>query len=159
MVSRNQQSDVMGHVAGAVSDGATVLAGGNVGEGDVFEQGCYVFPTVVDDVTANMRIWRQEVFGPVIAVLAVSTLDEAIELANASDYGLSAALFTKSLAAADEFLRRIDVGQAAVNLPTSGWDVHQPFGGFKLSGSPFKEQGLEALNFYTRTKTCAVRAS
>jgi aldehyde dehydrogenase (NAD+) len=158
MVSRHQQSEVLGHVKTALAEGATVVAGGTAAEGDVLAQGCYVLPTVVDDVTADMSVWRQEVFGPVVAVLAVSSLDEAIELANASEYGLSAALFTKSLAASDEFLRRIDAGQAAVNLPTSGWDVHQPFGGFKLSGSPFKEQGLEALGFYTRTKTCAVRA-
>jgi aldehyde dehydrogenase (NAD+) len=159
MVSRSQQSGVLGHVAAAVSEGATVLSGGKEGAGDLLSQGCYVLPTVVDDVTADMAIWRQEIFGPVIAVLAVSGLDEAIELANASEYGLSAALFTSRLAATDEFLGRIEAGQAAVNLPTSGWDVHHPFGGFKLSGSPFKEQGLEALGFYTRTKTCAVRAS
>ncbi len=158
MVSRGQQSEVIGHVMTALSEGAAVLTGGTVGKGEILAQGCYVLPTVVDDVTADMSIWRNEVFGPVVAILAVSSLDEAIELANASDYGLSAALFTKSLAASDEFLRRIEAGQAAVNLPTSGWDVHQPFGGFKLSGSPFKEQGLEALGFYTRTKTCAVRA-
>jgi acyl-CoA reductase-like NAD-dependent aldehyde dehydrogenase len=158
MVSRSQQSEVIGHVSTALSEGATVLAGGNAGEGEILARGCYVLPTVVDDVTADMQIWRQEVFGPVVAVLSVSSLDEAIELANASEYGLSAALFTKSLASSDEFLRRIEAGQAAVNLPTSGWDVHQPFGGFKLSGSPFKEQGLDALGFYTRTKTCAVRA-
>jgi alpha-ketoglutaric semialdehyde dehydrogenase len=158
MVSRNQQDEVIGHLTTAVSEGAIVLAGGSAGEGDVLSQGCYVQPTVVDGVTADMRIWRDEVFGPVIAVMAVSSLDEAIKWANASDYGLSAALFTRSLAATEEFLRRIDVGQAAVNLPTSGWDVHQPFGGFKLSGSPFKEQGLDAIGFYTRTKTCAVRA-
>jgi alpha-ketoglutaric semialdehyde dehydrogenase len=158
MVSRSQQSEVIGHVSTAVSEGATVLVGGNAGQGEILSRGCYVVPTVLDDVTVDMQIWRQEVFGPVVAVLAVSSLDEAIKLANASEYGLSAALFTKSLASADEFLGRIEVGQAAVNLPTSGWDVHQPFGGFKLSGSPFKEQGLEALGFYTRTKTCAVRA-
>jgi aldehyde dehydrogenase (NAD+) len=159
MVSRSQQSDVMNHVATALKEGATVLVGGNTGDGDLLDQGCYVLPTVVDDVTVEHSIWRDEVFGPVIAVMAVSSLDEAIELANASKYGLSAALFTTSLAASDEFLRRIEAGQAAVNLPTSGWDVHQPFGGFKLSGSSFKEQGLEALGFYTRTKTCAVRSS
>ncbi|BEP13881.1 aldehyde dehydrogenase family protein [Acidothermaceae bacterium B102] len=159
MVSRSQQSEVMGHVSKAVSEGATVLIGGTTGEGDVLARGCYVLPTVVDDITPQQSIWSQEVFGPVVAVMAVASLDEAIALANGSDYGLSAALFTRSLAAADEFLRRIDAGQAAVNLPTSGWDVHQPFGGFKLSGSPFKEQGLEALAFYTRTKTCAVRSS
>ncbi len=60
--------------------------------------------------------------------------------------------------AAATIQRDIDAGQAAVNLPTSGWDVHHPFGGFKLSGSPFKEQGLHALAFYTRIKTCAVRS-
>jgi acyl-CoA reductase-like NAD-dependent aldehyde dehydrogenase len=158
MVSRTQQSAVIGHIMAALAEGATVVAGGTVGEGEVLAQGCYVLPTVLNDVTVDMRIWREEVFGPVVAVLAVSSLDEAIELANASEYGLSAALFTKSLSATDGFLRRIEAGQAAVNLPTSGWDVHQPFGGFKLSGSPFKEQGLEALAFYTRTKTCAVRA-
>jgi acyl-CoA reductase-like NAD-dependent aldehyde dehydrogenase len=158
LVSRNQQSDVLGHIAAAQSEGATVVAGGTVGEGEVLERGCFVLPTVVDDVTAEMAVWRKEVFGPVVAVLAVSSLEEAIELANASDYGLSTALFTKSLAATDLFLRDVEAGQAAVNLPTSGWDVHHPFGGFKLSGSPFKEQGLEALGFYTRTKTCAVRS-
>jgi alpha-ketoglutaric semialdehyde dehydrogenase len=159
LVSRSQQRDVVGHIAAAQAEGATVVAGGKVGEGEVLERGCYVLPTVVDDVTADMGIWLKEVFGPVLAVLAVSSLEEAIELANASEYGLSAALFTKSLAASDLFLRQIEAGQAAVNLPTSGWDVHHPFGGFKLSGSPFKEQGLEALGFYTRTKTCAVRSA
>ena len=158
MVSRTQQAEVMGHVSSALGEGATILVGGSVGEGAVYERGCYVLPTVVDNVTTDMRIWREEVFGPVVAVVAVNSLDEAITLANASAYGLSAALFTRNLASADEFLRRIETGQAAVNLPTSGWDVHQPFGGYKLSGSPFKEQGLEAVGFYTRTKTCAVRS-
>jgi aldehyde dehydrogenase (NAD+) len=158
MVSRNQQSGVIEHIATARNEGAVVLVGGDEGVGDILELGCYVLPTVVDNVSPTMKIWREEVFGPVIAVLAVNTLDEAIELANDSDYGLSAALFTRSLASSEQFLQIIDAGQAAVNLPTSGWDVHQPFGGFKLSGSPFKEQGLAALGFYTRTKTCAVRA-
>ena len=158
MVSRSQQSDVIDHISTARGEGASVLVGGEAGAGDVLSLGCYVLPTVVVDVSPDMKIWREEVFGPVVAVLAVASLDEALELANDSDYGLSAALFTTSLASSEEFLRRIEAGQAAVNLPTSGWDVHQPFGGFKLSGSPFKEQGLEALGFYTRTKTCAVRA-
>jgi aldehyde dehydrogenase (NAD+) len=159
MVSRGQQSDVIDHITNAVGEGGVVLTGGTVGHGDLFERGCFVQPTVIDNVAANMRIWREEVFGPVIAVLAVNSLEEAIELANASEFGLSAALFTKNLASTDQFLRRIETGQAAVNLPTSGWDVHQPFGGYKLSGSPFKEQGLVALHFYTRTKTCAVRSA
>ncbi|WP_235490179.1 aldehyde dehydrogenase family protein [Frankia sp. AvcI1] len=66
-------------------------------------------------------------------------------------------MFTRDLGAAHLFLDRADAGQVAVNLPTSGWDVHHPFGGFRESGSPFKEQGLEALHFYRRAKTTAIR--
>jgi aldehyde dehydrogenase (NAD+) len=70
-------------------------------------------------------------------------------------YGLAAGVYTSSLDAADRFAREVNVGQVAINLPTSGWDVHMPFGGFKASGSGHKEQGAEALDFYTRVKTVA----
>jgi aldehyde dehydrogenase (NAD+) len=75
---------------------------------------------------------------------------------NASHYGLAAAVYTSDLDSAHAFAARVDVGQVAVNLPTSGWDVHMPFGGFKTSGSGHKEQGLEGLDFYRKTKTVAV---
>jgi aldehyde dehydrogenase (NAD+) len=104
-----------------------------------------------------MPIWREEVFGPVLSVTQVEGFDEACEAVNDSAYGLSAALFTTDLAAANIFLDRAETGQVAVNLPTSGWDVHHPFGGFRESGSPFKEQGVEALHFYSRAKTYAVK--
>lgn len=158
LVNPGHRDDVVAHVDRAHTQGATVRTGGHAPDGPL-ASGCFVLPTVLDDVTVDMSIWTDEVFGPVIAVVGIDTLPEAIDLANASDYGLSAALFTRSIESSDVFLRDIDCGQAAVNLPTSGWDVHHPFGGFKLSGSPFKEQGLEALNFYTRTKTCAVRSA
>lgn len=157
LVNPGHRDDVIAHIDRASHAGASIVAGGpqgSVGTGG----GCFVAPTVLDDVTTDMGIWREEVFGPVLAVVPVSGLEEAIALANDSDYGLSAALFTRGLAAAETFLRDIETGQAAVNLPTSGWDIHHPFGGYKLSGSPFKEQGLTALAFYTRVKTCAVRA-
>lgn len=158
LINRSHQRDVLTHIDRARSEGAVVKVCGTPRHGEAVANGCYVLPTVIDEVTAEMRIWQDEVFGPVVAVMPVDSLDEAIKLANASEYGLSASLFTSNLASADAFLRDIDCGQAAVNLPTSGWDVHHPFGGFKMSGSPFKEQGLDALRFYTRTKTCAVRA-
>jgi len=97
------------------------------------------------------------VFGPVLAVRRVADFDEAVAAVNDSDYGLSAALFTGNLRHAHRFIDAADTGQVAINLPTSGWDVHQPFGGFKESGSPFKEQGLEGLRFYTRVKMAAIR--
>ena len=91
------------------------------------------------------------------SVYEVPSYTEAIEAVNESCYGLSAALFTSSLRSAHHFLNAAEVGQVAINLPTSGWDVHQPFGGFKQSGSSFKEQGVEATRFYTRTKMAAIR--
>lgn len=78
---------------------------------------------------------------------------------NVSSYGLSAAIFTESLGDATVFTDRVDAGQISVNLPTTGWDIHHPFGGFKGSGSGYKEQGTEVLNFYTRVKTVAIRAT
>jgi acyl-CoA reductase-like NAD-dependent aldehyde dehydrogenase len=90
-------------------------------------------------VTPEQSVWRDEVFGPVLAITT------------------AAAVFTTSLTSANTFIELAEAGQVAVNLPTAGWDVHHPFGGFRDSGSPFKEQGSPGLRFYTRIKTAAVR--
>ena len=113
-------------------------------------------PTPVS-VKPGRSLRCDEVFGPVVAVCPAAGYDEALGLANDSDYGLSAAVFTTSLGRAYEFIDRAGAGQVPVNLPTPGWDVHQTFGGFRNSGSPFKEQGATGLRFYTRLKTAAVR--
>jgi alpha-ketoglutaric semialdehyde dehydrogenase len=157
VVNVAQRDSVLAHVATALDQGATALVGGGVPQDIQHVHGCFVEPTILTGVTRAMSIWREEVFGPVLVTVEVGGLDAAIEAVNDSDYGLSAAVFTRDLAAAEKFLDRADTGQVAVNLPTSGWDVHHPFGGFRASGSPFKEQGPEALHFYTRVKTCAVR--
>lgn len=102
---------------------------------------------------------RDEVFGPVLAVTTATDFDEAVTLANDTTFGLSAAVFTTSLAKANQFIDRAETGQVSVNLPTAGWDVHHPFGGFRESGSAFKEQGAPGLRFYSRIKTAAVRFS
>jgi aldehyde dehydrogenase (NAD+) len=157
LASAGHRDDVLEHIRVAREDGAVVRAGGGAPSGEVYTYGCYVEPTVLTNVHRQMRIWSDEVFGPVIAVHVVDGFAEALDAVNDSDYGLSAAVFTRSLEAAHRFIDGADVGQVAVNLPTSGWDVHQPFGGFGDSGSAFKEQGLEALRFYTRVKTSAMR--
>ncbi|PVG81168.1 aldehyde dehydrogenase [Nocardioides gansuensis] len=156
VVSPAQRDSVTAFVERAVADGAVATTGTLPSE--AIEHGCFVAPTVLTDVTVSMEIWTEEVFGPVVALVAFDTLDEAIELLNDSRYGLAAALYTSDLEAAHTFAARADVGQVAVNLPTSGWDVHMPFGGFKSSGSGHKEQGPEGLEFYRRTKTVALRA-
>lgn len=156
LISRRHQGEVLTHVERALASGATLRCGGAAGDGDL-AQGCYVQPTLLVGVGADMPIWRDEVFGPVLVVRQVDSFDEAVAAVNDSEYGLSAAVFTNSLRHAQRFMDAADTGQVSVNLPTSGWDVHQPFGGFRLSGSAFKEQGLEGLRFYTRVKTVAVR--
>jgi alpha-ketoglutaric semialdehyde dehydrogenase len=113
-------------------------------------------PTPVS-VKPGQSLRCDEVFGPVVAVCPAAGYDEAVGLANDCDYGLSAAVFTTSLGRACEFIDRAGAGQVSVNLPTSGWDVHQTFAGFRDSGSPFKEQGAPGLRFYTWLKTAAAR--
>jgi len=157
VVNRRHQTEVLGHVSTAKASGATCLLGGGAPGGAEYSNGCFVEPTVLGEVTRDMPIWRDEVFGPVLAIHRVASFDEAVTAVNDSVYGLSAALFSNSLRHAQQFIDAADTGQVSINLPTSGWDVHQPFGGFKESGSAFKEQGLEGLRFYTRVKTAAVR--
>lgn len=157
LVSRRHQADVLGHIERARASGARVELGGNTPSEGELSHGCFVQPTIITNVSSTTPIWQDEVFGPVLAVCEAHSYTEAIEAVNDSCYGLSAALFTSSLRSAHHFLSAADVGQVAINLPTSGWDVHQPFGGFKQSGSSFKEQGLDATRFYTRTKMVAVR--
>ena len=155
LVSAGHRDSVLGHLRVAQSQGATVQVGGGAPDG-ALGHGCFVEPTVLTDVTPQMDIWRQEVFGPVVVVLPVDGLADAIAAVNDSDFGLAAALFTSDLTAAYRFIDEVDCGQVAVNTTTTGWDVHHPFGGFRDSGSAFKEQGDQALHFYTRIKTVAI---
>lgn len=135
VVSPAQQSTIRGFVDRAVAQGAAVATPARDLSTEFTEHGCFVSPTVVTDVTPDMEIWRDEIFGPVVSLIVFDTLDEAISVVNGSQYGLAAAIYTSDLAAADTFARVVDVGQVAVNLPTSNWDVQMPFGGFKASGS------------------------
>ena len=147
---------VLGHIERARAEGALVIAGGGRPAAAALEHGCYVEPTLIR-VTPEQSLWRDEVFGPVLAITTAAGFHDAVRLANDTVYGLAAAVFTASLTSASEFIDLAEAGQVAVNLPTAGWDVHHPFGGFRDSGSPFKEQGSPGLRFYTRIKTAAVR--
>ncbi len=157
VVSRSAQRDIADRVEAGLAEGAQILGRAELDEG-LAEHGAFVEPLLVAVEPSN-SLWREEVFGPVLSMLEVDDLDAAIAAVNASAYGLSAAVYTRSLDAAFRFIEEVDTGQVSVNQPTSGWDIHQPFGGFKDSGSAFKEQGTAALAFYTRIKTAAVRSS
>ena len=147
---------VLEHIERARKEGASVLVGGGRPDTAELRYGCYVEPTLIS-VTPAQSLWREEVFGPVLAVTTAADFDEAVRLANDTSYGLAAAIFTTSLSSANKFIDQAEAGQVAVNLPTAGWDVHHPFGGFRDSGSAFKEQGSPGIRFYTRIKTAATR--
>ena len=157
LVSEAHLDSVLAAVASAEKEGATIAVGGERVRTDGLERGHFMAPTVVTEVEPTMSVWREEIFGPVLTVTPFSTVDEAIAQANDSRYGLSASVFTRDIGAAYQAAGELDTGQVAINLPSTGWDVHTPFGGFKESGSPFKEHGTEGVRFYTRVKTVALR--
>lgn len=115
--------------------------------------GHWVVPTVFDRVTPGMRIAREEIFGPVLSVIRVPDASAAFEAANAVEYGLSAAIYTRDVRSVFAFVDRVDVGIANVNQPTLGGEVHLPFGGAKASGIGPHEQGRDAVDFFSRVKT------
>ena len=153
-VSEDELEGTLEYVDVAKTEGATHETGGErLEEGDLAD-GYFVSPVVFSDVTPDMRIFQEEVFGPVLAVTKVSDFDEAIDVANDSDYGLSASIVTNDLEEAHEFVDRIESGVAKVNEKTTGLELHVPFGGMKQSSTnTFREQGDAAIDFYTQIKT------
>jgi len=127
-----------------------------VPDSDEYRRGYWVPPTVIRNVAADSELARRELFGPVLAEFRADDLDHAIALANDTEYGLSASLFTRDLRAALRYIDRIHVGLVRVNGDTTGVDPHAPFGGMKGSSSGSREQGPAAREFYTEVKTVQV---
>lgn len=156
LINQRRLTEVVAVVGQAPASGDTIVHGGDVLQERGLEHGCFIEPTVVSISDPTSSLWRDEIFGPVLSIMRVDGLDSAIASVNESSYGLSSAVFTTDLSEAMEFARRVDTGQVAINRPTSGWDVHLPFGGFKDSGSLSKEQGVQGIDFYTKLKTIAI---
>lgn len=149
LVNEKQLNDVLAAIEQGKSEGGKVLAGGDRADDDAY----LLSPTLFEDVADDAMLSREEVFGPVTSLYRFETLDEAIERANAVEYGLSASIFTSSLPATQEFVNRAEAGLLHVNSQTAGADVHVPFGGIKGSGFGPHEQGRAALEFYTEVVT------
>ncbi|MDW9989654.1 aldehyde dehydrogenase family protein, partial [Sinorhizobium meliloti] len=115
--------------------------------------GFYLQPALFTEATNEMRISREEIFGPVAAVIRVKDYDEALAVANDTPFGLSSGIATTSLKHATHFKRNAEAGMVMVNLPTAGVDFHVPFGGRKASSYGPREQGKYAAEFYTNVKT------
>ena len=158
LATEAQLAKFLHYVEAGQREGAHRVVGGERLEGPGYADGFFVRPAVFDDVTPQMRIAREEVFGPLLTFLRVSSEDEAIEVANGTDYGLSAGIITRDLAKALRFARRVQAGLVKVNQPTTGMAMNAPFGGMKNSSTQTcKEQAGDAMmQFYTVDKTVYV---
>ncbi len=152
LVSRRQLDIVDGYVQDAVTRGLRPRCGGKALVADPDDEGYFYAPTVFDHVPADSALAREEIFGPVLPIIRVRTLDEAIDVANDTRYGLAAALFTSRLKYVEEFARRVDAGMIHINHGTAS-QAHVPFGGVKDSGYGPYSIGHTAKDFYTNLKT------
>ena len=137
----------------ATQEGAKLVCGGNRLNGASYDQGYFLEPAIFTGVTPEMRIAQEEVFGPVLAIMIANDFDEAMRLANCARFGLSAAIVTRNLTRVHQFVNQIEAGLITVNLPTAGVEYQLPFGGTKESSFGMREQGPQALDFYTETRT------
>ncbi|MGW4031411.1 aldehyde dehydrogenase family protein [Streptomyces sp. NPDC004838] len=158
VISLGARDEIQRAVDAAIArPGVDVLTGGRAYDDDRMD-GAFLRPTVVE-LTGDDPLWREELFGPVLSVRRARDLQEALRLAEDSEFGLSAAVFTDDLRAVTAAIEHIDVGVLHINSETAGADPHVPFGGAKQSAYGPKEQGRAAREFFTRTKTVYLRGS
>jgi aldehyde dehydrogenase (NAD+) len=138
-------------------EGARLVTGG--GRPSSLESGFFVEPTIFDMVTPTMRIFREEIFGPVLSVATARNLEEAILAANSVEYGLTSSIFTSDIDAVMKFVDEIETGMVHVNEPTIGGEAQLPFGGMKATGVGDREMSTEGLNFFTELKTVFINYS
>jgi len=156
LISREHRERVHAYVRQGVAQGATLCTGGEALRGEPFERGSFYRPAVFRDVTPEMTIAQEEIFGPVVAILPFDSEEEAIRLADGTTYGLSGSLWTRDVARALRVSRAVETGVISVN---SGWSVHleMPFGGVKRSGVG-RELGFPALDHYSEWKSVFIAA-
>ena len=134
-------------------EGAKLLIGGDALSDEEHRRGAFYRPTIFSDVRPTMRIAREEVFGPFISILPVASYEEAVQVANATEYGLSTSIFTNDLRTTFRAMRDIEAGLVYFNAPTTGAEIHMPFGGMKASGNGHRELGTHAVQEFSETKS------
>lgn len=153
-VSQSQLDNDLKYIDIALQQGARLLYGGGRTQDEKARHGFFMNPAILADVTPNMRIACEEVFGPVVGIIPVQDLHEALEIANGVEVGLSAAIVTRDLQKAMSYAERIEAGVVKINQISTGLALQAPFGGVKKSSTDtFREQGPGAIEFYSRLKT------
>jgi aldehyde dehydrogenase (NAD+) len=137
----------------AQEEGAQLLCGGKPLTEGAHANGTFFAPSVFSGVTPQMRIAQEEVFGPVVSLIECGSFDDALDIANGIQYGLSTALYSRDVNHAFRAMRDLEAGITYINAPTIGAEVHLPFGGVKQTGNGHREGGTGALDFYTTWKS------
>jgi alpha-ketoglutaric semialdehyde dehydrogenase len=153
LVNPAQTERVQTYIDIARNEGATVLTGGTKVTDSALAEGCFWQPTILDGVTPKMRVAREEIFGPVVALIEIATFTEAIAILNDTNYGLSSSVYTQDINRAFQAIRDIESGITYINGPTIGAEVHLPFGGVKQTGNGHREAGTAALDVFSDWKS------
>ncbi len=153
LINERQRETVHRYVEIGCSEGARLVCGGHPLDQGALARGWFYAPTIFADVDPKMRIAREEIFGPVVSVIPCRSLDEALEIGNGVEYGLSASIYTRDINAAFRAMREMYTGIFYVNAPTIGAEVHLPFGGTKSTGNGRRESGLAALDLFSEWKS------
>jgi aldehyde dehydrogenase (NAD+) len=151
-VDESQMQKVLEYIDIGKAESAELLCGGGRAIEGALAKGFFVQPTVFDRVRPDMRIAREEIFGPVLSVIRVESFEEAMAAANASEFGLTSSIYTRDVSRMFRYIDEIETGMTHVNSPTLGGEAQLPFGGMKATGVGPREQGVEVFDFYTETK-------
>ena len=156
LINQDALDKVSGYIEVGQNEGATLHLGGQRATGDGLDEGFFFAPTIFTDVQPEMRIAQEEIFGPVLSVFKVGSYEEAVALANNTEYGLSSSIYTERVQHAFQAMHDMEAGITYVNGPTIGAEAHMPFGGVKKTGNGHREGGWAAFEFFTETKTVYV---
>jgi aldehyde dehydrogenase (NAD+) len=152
LISAAQRERVHSYMAVAREEGARILCGGEPASEGALANGHYYRPTLLTDVSPGMRVEQEEIFGPVLSIIEVASLEEAIAVNNNTRFGLSSSIFTRNINAAQTAMRDLATGIVYVNAGTIGAEIQLPFGGTRGTGNGHREAGLGALEFFTEWK-------
>ena len=155
-INQAQLDTILSYIEIGKKEGAKLLTGGEKLTGGDYDKGFFMQPTVFSEVIQKMRIWREEIFGPVLSVATFDSFEQAIEMANDTNYGLSASIYTRDVNKAYTAMRDVYTGIFYVNAPTIGAETHLPFGGTKETGNGHREAATAALDVFSEWKSIYV---
>lgn len=156
VINRSSLERIDDYVKIGQEEGAKLLTGGRIITENGLENGYFYAPTIFTNVTPEMRIAKEEIFGPVVSIISVNSLEEAIEVNNSVEFGLSSAIYTADVNRAFQAMRDLDTGIVYINAGTTGAEIHLPFGGTKGTGNGHRDSGVASLDVYTEWKSVYV---